>query len=99
MTTRPELATDVDVFPGLVAAALFVVMALVAVGASFVGAAGFEVDAPITASMGYALIDLDGVAATVASEGFLAALIIIAFVLDAALGGAVMLARRDGGEE
>ncbi|MFW6003058.1 MAG: NADH-quinone oxidoreductase subunit F [Halanaeroarchaeum sp.] len=98
MTTRPELADDVDLLPGLVAAGLFAVLAVVVLGASFAGAAGFETEAPITASMGYALIDLEGVAATVVSEGFLAPLIIIAFLLDAALGGAVMLARRDGGE-
>ncbi|MGM0398127.1 MAG: NADH-quinone oxidoreductase subunit F [Halobacteriota archaeon] len=98
MTTRPELAKDIDLFPGLLAAALFGFLAVVVLGASFAGAAGFETDAPITASIGYALIDLEGVAATVASEGFLAALVTIAFLLDAALGGAVMLARRDGGE-
>ncbi|UWG47606.1 NADH dehydrogenase subunit J2 [Halanaeroarchaeum sp. HSR-CO] len=98
MTTRPELAKDIDLFPGLLAAGLFGVLAVVVLGASFAGAAGFETDAPITASIGYALIDLEGVAATVASEGFLAALVTIAFLLDAALGGAVMLARRDGGE-
>ena len=99
MTTRPELASDVDLFPGLAAAALFAILAIVVLGATFGEAVGFATDAPITASIGYALIDLEGVAETVASEGFLAALVIIAFVLDAALGGAVLLARRDGGEE
>ncbi|MFW5895758.1 MAG: NADH-quinone oxidoreductase subunit F [archaeon] len=98
MTTKPELAADVELFPGLVALALFAVMATIILGASFAGAVGFEANAPITATIGYALIDLQGPAAMLPTEGFLAALIIIAFVLDAALGGAVMLARRDGGE-
>ena len=98
MTTRPELAKDVDLFPGLVAAGLFGVMAAIILGASFAGAVGFEANAPITATIGYALIDLEGPASMLPTEGFLAALIIIAFVLDAALGGAVLLARRDGGE-
>ena len=98
MTTRPEFATDIDVLPGLVAVGLFGVIAVVLFGASFTGAVGFETDAAITATMGYALIDLLS-EATVSTEGFMAALFIIAFVLDAALTAAVMLARRaDGGD-
>ncbi|AKH97716.1 hypothetical protein [Halanaeroarchaeum sulfurireducens] len=98
MTTKPEITTEINPITGFLAVVLFGVMGLIVLGASFTGAAGFETNAPITASIGYALLDLEGVANTVASEGFLAALVIIAFVLDAALGGAVLLARRDGGE-
>ena len=98
MTTRPEFATDIDVLPGLVAVGLFGVIAAISLGATFTGAAGFETDAAITATMGYALIDIQS-ATSVSTEGFMAALYIIAFVLDAALTAAVMLARRaDGGD-
>ncbi|MFB6124979.1 MAG: proton-conducting membrane transporter [Halanaeroarchaeum sp.] len=96
MTSRPEFASDIDLFPGLVAGVLFVVMAALFVGANFAGSPGFPEGARITASMGYALFNLD-VGSMVASEGFLAAFEIIDVVLVAALVAAVMLARRPGG--
>ena len=98
MTTKPELATDIDLFPGLVAAALFGVFAVIFLGATFAGATGFETDAPITASIGYAMFNLGGGPSTVASEGFLATFEIIDVVLVAALVVAVMLARRRSGQ-
>ena len=99
MTTKPELASDVDVLPGLAALALFAMMAVAVLTANFGTAAGFEPGAAITQSMGYALFNLERAAPVVTSEGFLLQFFTVAFVLDAALGAAVMLARRDGGEE
>jgi NADH-quinone oxidoreductase subunit J len=99
MTTRPELSKNVDVLPGLAAVALFAAMAVTVLAASFDPVAGFESTAAITRSIGYALFNLDRAAPVVGSEGFLLLFFVVAFVLDAALGAAVMLARRDGGEQ
>ena len=99
MTTKPEFATDVDVLPGLAAVALFALMAVAVLTANFGPVAGFEPGAAITQSIGYALFNLERAAPVVTSEGFLLPFFAVAFVLDAALGAAVMLARRDGGEE
>jgi NADH-quinone oxidoreductase subunit J len=99
MTTKPRRATDVDVLPGIAAIALFAAMAVVILTATFDPAQGYEAGAAITRSIGYALFNLERAAPVVASEGFLFPFFAIAFVLDAALGAAVMLARRDGGEE
>jgi len=82
---------------GLAAVALFAVMAALFVGAEFGDVAGFPGDASITASIGYAMFNLDGGA--VSSEGMLAAFLVIALVLDAAVEGAVFLASRDDDEE
>ncbi len=98
MTTRPRLI-DVDgsTIPGLAAVALFVVMAAVFVTAEFDAAAGFPEGESVVAGIGNALlgITIEGFV----PEGFLVALILMAIVLDAALDGALMLAKRDGGEE
>ncbi|WP_336034405.1 proton-conducting membrane transporter [Halobacterium yunchengense] len=96
MTTRPELRDPSTFVPGVVAVALFVVLAAVFVGAGFGDAVGFG-DVNITATIGYALLGLLDVAGETApsSEGFLAAFIIIALLLDAALEGSVLLATRD----
>jgi len=80
---------------GLVAVALFVVLAVVFVRASFGDPTGFPADAHVTASLGYALFNVAG--ASVPGEGFLAAFEIIDLVLVGALVGAVMLARRETG--
>jgi NADH-quinone oxidoreductase subunit J len=82
---------------GLAAVALFAVMAALFVGAEFGEAAGFPNGTSITASIGYAMFNLDG--GGVPSEGMLAAFEIIDVVLVAALVGAVMLARRDDDDE
>ncbi|AGN00716.1 NADH dehydrogenase-like complex subunit J2 [Salinarchaeum sp. Harcht-Bsk1] len=79
--------------PGLVAVALFAVMAWVFLGASFGEAAGFPGGASVIDTIGYALMDANQT--DIPTEGFMAALIIIALVLDAALDGAIHLARRD----
>ena len=81
--------------PGVAALALFAVMSWVFVGAEFGEAApGFVGDAGVTASIGYAMFNIQTPDA-IPSEGFLVAFIVIAVVLDAALDGAVMLASRE----
>jgi len=96
VTSRPEFADDLDFLPGLAAVALFAVMAVVFVTAAFESStAGFPADPSVTASLGYVLMNLDGTALAEATPGFLAALIIVAVLLDAALDGAVFLANRD----
>jgi NADH-quinone oxidoreductase subunit J len=98
MTTSPELI-DIDrsVVPGLIAVGLFVAMAAVFVGVNFGTPAEFG-DISVVGAIGYALIGAVEQAG-VATESFLAALILIAVTLDAALDGALMLAKREGGEE
>ena len=102
MTTRPRLRDPKTFVPGIVAVALFAVMAAVFVGANFESAtAGFPADVSVTASLGYVLMDLNGTSLAEATPGFLAAFIIIAVLLDAALDGAVFLADREdqGGDQ
>ncbi|WP_423751327.1 proton-conducting membrane transporter [Salinirarus marinus] len=93
MTTKPELKLGSHLVPGLAAVALFVVMAAAFLGAPFGEPAGFPADANITASIGYALFNID--LGAVGAEGFLVPFEIIDLVLVAALAGAVMLARRE----
>lgn len=94
MTSRPRLATErINAVQGLAAVALFLVLAVVFVTAQFGPSNGFSPDASITASIGYALLNLPG--ADIPAEGFLAAFLIIAILLDAALEGSVMLATRE----
>ncbi len=83
--------------PGIVAVALFGILAVVFLGASFGDAAGFPSGAGITASIGYAMFNITSVEGQniIPSEGFLVAFLIIALVLDAALDGAVLLATRE----
>jgi len=106
MTTRPRLIRPGRrLLPGLVAVALFGIMAavfLTAEGtgpleAAFADPAGFP-DTSIVGAIGYALIGAAeyGVEGT---ENFLVALVLIAILLDAALDGALMLAKRDEGGE
>lgn len=96
MTTRPRLRLGRHLLPGLVAVALFGVLAFVTLRAEFDEPAGFPGDASVTADIGFALINAP---TTIEAEGFLVAFILIAFVLDAALDGAVYLAgREDGGQ-
>jgi NADH-quinone oxidoreductase subunit J len=102
MPTRPRLYRG-SKLTGLAAVALFGVLAAVFLTAEFGTAAAFEPGTSITASIGYAMFNLpvpgpDGLA----PEGFLATFFIVAVVLDAALEGAVMLAKRDdesGGDD
>lgn len=88
-----------SLLPGLAAVALFGVLAVVFVRASFGDpASGFAGSEGVTASIGYAMFNIAHPDA-IPSEGFLVAFLLIAVVLDAALDGAVLLARRDEGGE
>ena len=98
---RPQLNTEGSLLPGLAAVALFAVLAAVFVTVSFPAPAGFPSGDAITKSLGAAMFDIaptaimdDGEAA-VPGEGFLVAFLIIGVLLDAALDGAVMLAKRE----
>jgi NADH-quinone oxidoreductase subunit J len=93
VTTKPELRVGRHLLPGLAAVALFVVMAAAVFRASFGAPQGFGADAAITASIGYAMFDLD--MGSVPGEGMLVAFIVIAVALDAALDGALLLAKRE----
>jgi len=91
--TKPEFRVGSHLLPGLVAVALFAVMATVFLTAGFAAPAGFG-DASVMEAIGYALLNID-VDNGVPVEGFLFAFILIAVALDAALDGAIMLARRE----
>jgi NADH-quinone oxidoreductase subunit J len=95
LTTSPELNLGSHLVRGIGAIALFAVLALVVVRATIGAPSGFPADASITASIGYAMFNLEG--GNVPAEGFLAAFEIIDVVLVAALVAAVMLARREVG--
>jgi NADH-quinone oxidoreductase subunit J len=101
MTTKPQLSTEGSLVAGLAAVALFVVFTAVFMTASFPAPVGFGESAAITSSLGAAMFDISpsvlmGEGETVVpSEGFLVAFILIAVVLDAALDGALMLAKRE----
>lgn len=92
MTTRPQLHTESSKAVGILAVALFGFLAAVFVTSGFGTAPGFG-EGSITRTIGYAMFNLD--AGDFASEGFLVSFITIAIVLDAALDGAVMLAKKD----
>jgi len=95
---RPELADDINPVAGMAALALFVVLAAVFLTANFSAPEGLPTGVSITASIGYALFDLVAESA-IPTEGFLFVFLAIAVVLDAALDGAILLARReDDGE-
>ena len=101
MTNKPQLNTEGSLVAGLAAVALFAVLAVVFLTASFPVPAGFPDGAAITKSLGAAMFDIapgllmdDGQTA-VPGEGFLVAFLLIAVVLAAALDGALMLAERD----
>jgi NADH-quinone oxidoreductase subunit J len=93
VTTKPELKLGSHLVPGLAAVALFVVMAAVFLRASAPAPEGFPEGANVTASIGYAMFNLD--LGSVPGEGFLVAFIVIAVVLDVALDGAILLAKRE----
>ncbi|ERG96666.1 hypothetical protein [Haloquadratum walsbyi] len=97
MTTRPELKLGSHLLPGLAAIGLFIVMTVAFLSASFPQPQGFPANANITASIGYAMFNLD--VGDVAGESFLAAFIVIALTLDVALDGSIHLARRERSEE
>mgnify|MGYP000524840549 CR=1 FL=1 len=102
MTSRPErVPLGKNLLPGLAAVALFVLMAAVFVTADTTALTqswGFPQGASVVGSIGAALI---GIESAIPTESFVVALLIIAIALDAALDGALMLAKREedsGGE-
>jgi NADH-quinone oxidoreductase subunit J len=97
MTDKPSLNTGGNLVQGLAAVALFAVMAAVFVTASFPAPEGFSEGANVVASIGYAMFNLEG--GDIAGEGFIVAFIVIAVVLDAALDGALLLAKRESADE
>lgn len=91
MTTRPSISTEGNWLAGIGAVALFGVLSYVFLTSGIPAPAGFP-DASIMESIGFAMFNLDR---AIPSEGFLVAFIIIAVVLDAALDGSLMLAKRE----
>ena len=81
--------------PGVAAVALFGVLAAVILGSAggFADPAGYPAGESIVHNIGYALFDID--LGEIASEGFLAAFLIIALALDVALDSAVYLAKQE----
>jgi NADH-quinone oxidoreductase subunit J len=111
MTTSPRpIGLDRSLLPGLIAIALFVIMAAIFLGAdatgvfesAFADPEGFA-DVSIVSGIGYALLGNAAAAGSEAvyqnTESFLVALILVSVLLDAALDGALMLAKRDDGGE
>jgi NADH-quinone oxidoreductase subunit J len=102
MTTRPRLISlDRSLITGLIAVGLFAVMAAIFLSAEFGASAGFPDGVSTITGIGYALLGEVSSAGPEAvydnSENFLVALILLAVLLDAALDGALMLAKRDDG--
>ena len=101
MTTRPELI-DIDrsLLPGLIAVGVFALFTAIIFSAEFGSIAGFtEGGISIVEDIGYALIGVPGEGTIDGTEDFLVALLLVAVLLDAALDGALMLAKRDDGGE
>jgi NADH-quinone oxidoreductase subunit J len=98
MTTRPRLAVDLSYRKGIGAVLLFGVLAWTFVQAPLPVPQGYG-EGSIIRSIGFALFDMLELipAGHGETESFLVAFLIIAVVLDAALDGAVMLARREEG--
>jgi len=95
--SRPRLTDELNPLAGLAAVALFGVLAAVFLTAEFGAPQGFEQGVSVMDGIGYALFDLVDQSSLV-TEGFLFAFLAVAVVLDAALDGALMLARRDEDE-
>ncbi|MFW5896447.1 MAG: NADH-quinone oxidoreductase subunit J [archaeon] len=95
MTTKPELELGRHQLPGVVALALFAVMAAIILTASFGDPAGFGGIQSVTEGIGYALFNIGAETVPPGTEGFLALFEMIALVLTAALVAGVMLARRE----
>ncbi|WP_137289889.1 hypothetical protein [Natronorubrum halophilum] len=100
MTDGPKLRLGPSLLPGVLAVALFGLMALVVLNTPFEPMAdgGFPGVESITAGIGYALFNLEalqeanGVPGT---ELFLAAFFLVALALDAALDASLVLAKRE----
>lgn len=87
-----------ELWKGIGAVGLFVVIAAATVTAEFDAPSGFTTgEQTITEGIGNALFNFAGPAWY--GEGFLAAFIIVAIVLDVALDSSLLLAKRDEGDE
>ncbi|SIR75572.1 hypothetical protein [Natronorubrum thiooxidans] len=101
MTTGPQLRLGKTLLPGLLAVALFGLMALIVLNTSFasMATAGYPDGIAITSEIGYAMFDLEVLQSTdgsiSATEPFLAAFLLIAITLDAALDASLVLAKRE----
>ncbi|MCU4741799.1 hypothetical protein [Natronoglomus mannanivorans] len=100
MTNGPQLRLGKTLLPGILAVALFGIIALTVLSAEFGEMAGFP-DVTITEQIGYAMFDLTVLQSTEgnlgATEQFLAAFFLAAIVLDAALDASLVLAKREEG--
>jgi len=104
MTTRPKLISlNRSLLPGLLAVGLFGLMTAIFLSAEFSVDPGFPDGVNVVVGIGYALVGEVGAAGSEGvyqnTENFLVALILLAVLLDAALDGALMLAKRDDGGE
>lgn len=88
---RPRVRLGTHLLPGIAAVGVFVLIAGTILTAEFDTAVGFT--GSVAETIGLALVNLGP------ADGYLVALILIGFVLDAALDGAVYLARREGGDQ
>lgn len=102
MTTGPQLRIGRSLLPGLLAVALFGLMAAIVVATPFGGAdavEGFPEGISITAEIGAAMFGFDAIQSTEgnipATEPFLVSVLLIAVVLDAALDASLVLAKRE----
>ena len=93
--SRPRLKLGSHLVPGVLALGLFGLFAAVFLTAPIGEPAGFPAGESIVASIGFSLLNVE---APIDVDGFLIALLTIALVLDAALDGALLLARRDDDE-
>lgn len=100
MTTRPQLIElDRRLLAGLIPLGLFVIIAAITLTTEFGESVSFaEGGFSIVADIGYALIGAPEQGA-IDVDDFLVALVLVAVLLDAALDGALMLAKRDEGGE
>ncbi|MFA9425164.1 hypothetical protein [Natronorubrum sp. A-ect3] len=105
MTTGPQFRVGKTLLPGLLAVALFGMMALIVLNTSFASMAnaGYPDGIAITSEIGYAMFDLDVLQSTEgsigATEPFLASFLLVAIALDAALDASLVLAKREEGGE
>jgi NADH-quinone oxidoreductase subunit J len=93
VTTRPRLRLGSHLLPAFAALALFAVAAALVLTSTFGASQGFPADANVVASVGRAMFGIGG--ADVPGESFLVAFLAIALLLDAALDGSLLLARRE----
>lgn len=99
MTTGPRLRLGNSLLPGILAVALFIMMALIVLNTGFGAMQGFPEGISVTAELGYAMFGFEALQSTEQAVGntepFLAALLLIAVVLDAALDASLVLAKRE----